>query len=157
MAFRSRYSNLVKGRTKLKSRSGWEDCIKLSFNNTGTKYCYEPLDNDGKKIKIPYIIRGNYELDFVLLDNYIFVEAKGYLDREGELKMRGVKEVNPSLDIRFAFQNAHGKMQGKKMLRWQWAEKYGFKWSHAGVPDSWKKEPVCEANKQFLIQNGFKP
>ena len=89
---------------------------------------------------IPYILKGKYLPDF-LLPNGIYVEAKGYLDAATCRKMLAVKVANPSLDIRFVFQNANGKRNKRsKIKNWEWAEKHGFQWSEGTIPLAWWKE-----------------
>ena len=54
--------------------------------------------------------------------------------------MLAVKTANPSLDIRFCFQNAKTKLsRGKKrsLSYGQWATKNGFPWCHKTIPADW--------------------
>ena len=90
---------------------------------------------------IPYIMRGSYLPDFIILKNGIIIEAKGYLDTASCKKMLAVKRSNPDLDIRFVFMDANGKRNKKAKLRnWEWAEKHNFPWAEGTIPEAWLKE-----------------
>lgn len=96
--------------------------------------------------KIPYTVpesHHKYTVDFTL-PNGVFVEGKGILaDYEERRKYVLLKEQNPSLDLRFIFQDPNKKCGGMKMTHAEWAVKYGF--PYCGINDtaqiiSWAKE-----------------
>lgn len=117
----------------IKFRSMFEESIWDAAGRSA-KLAYEPEF-------IPYIMRGAYLPDFIILKNGIIVEAKGYLDTASCKKMLAVKRTNPDLDIRFVFQNANGKRNKRaKLKNWEWAEKHGFPWAEGTIPEAWLKE-----------------
>lgn len=145
--FQSRYANL-NGLTKSGHRSKFEDNVVLALQQVKAKHTYEP-----KEAKITYTVQATYAPD-IMLANYLLLEVKGWFKPEDRRKMAAVKESHPTLDIRFIFQNAYSPIsKGSKMQNWSWAEKYGYKWSHAGIPVAWINEPICETNKQFIELN----
>ena len=117
----------------MKFKSQFEKDIWEAAKRSRRKLVYEPY-------YIPYVIKGSYNPDFVL-PNGIIVEAKGYLDAAACRKMKAVKASNPSLDIRFVFQNPNGKRNRRAKLRnWEWAEKHGFPWAAHTIPLAWWRE-----------------
>jgi hypothetical protein len=121
----------------LRFRSKFEETIWDAAGRSA-KLAYEPEF-------IPYIMRGAYLPDFIILKNKIVVEAKGYLDAASCKKMLAVKRSNPNLDIRFVFMNANGKRNKRAKLRnWEWAEKHGFPWAEGTIPEAWLKERPIE-------------
>jgi hypothetical protein len=55
--------------------------------------------------------------------------------------MLAVKAANPTLDIRFVFQNANGKRNKRAKLRnWEWAERTDFLGLKALFRLAWWKE-----------------
>lgn len=114
-------------------RSGFEEDVWKAAKRSRKQLAYEPGF-------ISYVIKGSYLPDFQL-PNGIIVEAKGYLDAAACRKMKAVKASNPSLDIRFVFQNPNGKRNKRaKLKNWEWAEKHGFPWAAGTIPLSWWKE-----------------
>jgi hypothetical protein len=126
-----------KSKSLINFRSKFEETIWDAAGRSA-KLAYEPD-------YIPYIMRGSYLPDFIILKNGIIIEAKGYLDAAACKKMLAVKRSNPDLDIRFVFQNANGKRNKRAKLRnWEWAEKHGFPWSEGTIPQEWLKEKKPE-------------
>ena len=118
--------------SKQKYRSKFEAGIAATLNKNKVAFSYESLD-------LKYILSCSYCPDFIL-SNGIIIETKGYLSKEDRRKMLAVKEANPSLDIRFCFQNAKTKLsRGKKrsLSYGQWATKNGFLWCHKTIPADW--------------------
>ena len=118
--------------SKQKYRSKFEAGIAATLNKNKVAFSYESLD-------LKYILSCSYCPDFIL-GNGIIIETKGYLSKEDRRKMLAVKEANPSLDIRFCFQNAKTKLsRGKKrsLSYGQWATKNGFLWCHKTIPADW--------------------
>ena len=117
-------------------RSKFEAEIAATLTKKEVSFRYESLD-------LKYIIRGTYKPDFILSQNGIIVETKGFLSPEDRRKMVAVKAANPSLDIRFCFQNANTKLsRGKKrsLSYGQWATKNGFLWCHKTIPTQWYEQ-----------------
>jgi hypothetical protein len=114
-------------------RSNFEESIWDAATRSRQKIEHEPH-------YIPYVMKGSYLPDFIL-ENGIYVEAKGYLDAAACKKMKAVKASNPHLDIRFVFQNANGKRNKRAKLRnWEWAERHGFEWAEGTIPKEWFDE-----------------
>lgn len=117
-------------------RSKFESEIAAILTKKKVSFSYESLD-------LKYIIRGTYKPDFILNQNGIIVETKGFFSPEDRRKMVAVKAANPSLDIRFCFQNANTKLsRGKKrsLSYGQWATKNGFLWCHKTIPTQWYEQ-----------------
>ena len=115
-------------------RSNFEESIWDAATRSRQKIEHEPH-------YIPYVMKGSYLPDFIL-ENGIYIEAKGYLDAAACKKMKAVKASNPHLDIRFVFQNANGKRNKRAKLRnWEWAERHGFEWAEGTIPQEWFNEP----------------
>lgn len=94
---------------------------------------YEP-------VKLQYTVTKNYIPDFVINPGYgnvIFLEVKGFLRYEDQVKMRAVKAHNPDLDIRFYFSNDR-KVHGSKLTNSEWCAKYGFPCYIGKLPKEWK-------------------
>ena len=118
--------------SKQKYRSKFEAGIAATLLKNKVAFSYESLD-------LKYILSCSYCPDFIL-DNGIIIETKGYLSKEDRRKMLAVKAANPSLDIRFCFQNAKTKLsRGKKrsLSYGQWATKNGFLWCDKTIPSEW--------------------
>jgi len=96
----------------------------------GVPYSYEPL-------RIPYVKQHYYLPDFYINEEY-FIETKGRflgIDRKKHLLVR---EQNPDIDIRFAFQNPKARLnKHSKTTYGEWCEKHGFQWCGKKVPRSW--------------------
>lgn len=91
--------------------------------------------------KLKYAIIKNYIPDFVITTKSgkkIYLEVKGYLRQEDQMKMRYVKMANPELDIRFFFPQ-NNKVQTSKMLNSDWCKKYGFDYCIGKIPKGWFK------------------
>jgi hypothetical protein len=118
-----------------KTRSTFEKTVLSELDREGIHYLYEPD-------KIVYQVERYYVPD--LLINDIYIELKGYFREDAQRKMRAVKAQHPDLDIRFVFQNSKATIQGakkrkdgSKMTCAEWADRYGFIWSHLRVPKEW--------------------
>jgi hypothetical protein len=94
---------------------------------------YESTDLD-------YVIRKKYVPDFTLTDKdgrITYLEVKGWFRIEDRIKMRAVKDTNPSIDIRLVFDKDNKLGKHSKMTYSMWAEKYGFPWAVGNVPKEW--------------------
>lgn len=92
----------------------------LAAKLLGKRGEYEP-------VKLQYTVTRSYIPDFVVMQGGkpVFIEVKGYLRYEDQVKMRSVKECNPDLDIRFFFP-ADKRVAKSKLLNSEWCKKYGF-------------------------------
>ena len=110
-------------------KSGFERTLAAQIKKSKIAFEYEP-------IKLEYVIKHNYNPDFVLA-NGIIIEAKGYF-RKGDIpKMRAIKAAYPDLDIRFVFMDADKKIPGQKTTHGQWAERHGFPYASGSIPADW--------------------
>lgn len=77
----------------------------------------------------------------LLLSNGIYIELKGRLRPDDEVKLLGVIRDNPNIDLRIVFQNANNKCERRKKMRYRdWADKHGIKWAHGSIPLHWIRE-----------------
>jgi len=86
-----------------------------------------------------YLKKHRYVPDFHLTGNRdIFIEVKGRFLPSDRSKHLLIREQNPSLDIRFAFQQPTHKIRpGSKTSYAGWCDKHGFKWCGMTVPKAW--------------------
>jgi hypothetical protein len=120
--------------SKQKYRSKFEAGIAATLLKNKVAFSYESLELD-------YILSCCYKPDFIL-NNGIIIETKGFLSKEDRRKMVAVKTANPSLDIRFCFQNAKTKLnpRKKKSISYgAWATRNGFLWCDKTIPSDWYK------------------
>lgn len=111
-------------------RSKFERQIASQLSKAGVRFEYET-------IKLGYVRQCSYTPDFIL-PNGVIIEAKGFFKASDRTKMLAVREANPSLDIRFIFQNAKVKLSRNSRTSYsQWAERHGFKWAQGNVPGEW--------------------
>ena len=107
--------------------------------NSTVKFEYE-------KTVIEYVMPPKkYKPDFTFkkkAGGLMIIEGKGYFTSSDRTKMKLVKDQNPTLDIRFLFQNANNKLRrGSKTTYAKWAESNGFPWAEGiNLPKEWVKE-----------------
>jgi hypothetical protein len=83
-----------------------------------------------------------YKPDWVLLDNGIIVETKGWFPSEDRTKHKLVKASHPDLDIRFVFSRSASKIGKKSSTTYaMWCDRYGFIYADGSVPQAWIDEP----------------
>ena len=90
--------------------------------------------------KLSYVKTGIYLPDFKIIKpdgTYLYIEVKGVLDVDTQVKMRAVKECNPDVTIAFLFQRDNLIRKGGKMRYSGWCDKYGFDWAIKEVPERW--------------------
>jgi len=114
-------------------KSGFERTLAAQLNAAQIDWKYEAQ-------KIDYTLQGEYNPDFLLVRSGILIEAKGLLDRESKRKMVAVKKQHPELDLRFVFMQNDKKIPGTKQTHGQWAERNGFPYAEARIPESWLNE-----------------
>lgn len=114
----------------------FEERVIGDLSNRGVSFEYEPD-------KITYSVERQYIPDLRLSDT-LYVELKGYFRQDAQRKMKAVKAQHPELDIRFVFQNATSTIQGakkrkdgSKMTCAEWADRNGFVWAEATIPEEW--------------------
>lgn len=116
-----------KSKPKGKFRSTFEHTINKTMpKKRGVKITYESHS-------ISYSIPRVYNPDFTVTlpsGKTFFIEVKGWFRTEDKVKMRCVKECNPTLDIRFVFPT-----RNKKDIKW--CEKYKFPYAIGAVPREW--------------------
>jgi hypothetical protein len=131
-------------------RSGLEERINQELASRG-------VDGQYEKHKLEYVTpakRHRYTPDFVLPNN-IIVESKGYFTPADRQKHLDIRDSNPSLEIRFVFDNPSNKLRkGSKTSYADWCDKNGFKWARKSVPPAWLEEddwpplPIPQGNKK---------
>lgn len=98
--------------------------------------------------KIAYTIPASahtYTPDFVITfkdsGKKLYIETKGRFLTEDRQKHLHIKRDNPSLDIRFIFQNPHAKISSSSKTTYaDWCNKHGFRWGSKNVPKEWLLE-----------------
>ena len=146
-------------KVELAHRSGFEDRIVGRLSERGIRYVYEPAalayEQPVKKRK--------YWPDFVLLDNGIIVEAKGWWPSEDRGKHLLVKDQYPELDIRFVFGRPSTRIS--KRSRTTYADYVSgknprkFVWPYAAetIPDEWVAEEAPPEKLARLRELGLIP
>lgn len=89
----------------------------------------------GRKAKyevdvLEYYLPKKYHPDFTVVSKdgtKTYIEVKGYLRYEDQVKMRAVRVAHPDKDIWMWFPKDQ-KVHRSKMLNSEWCEKYGYKW-----------------------------
>ena len=116
----------------------FEERVISDLTERGVPYKYEPE-------KIAYTVERHYIPD--LLINQMWVELKGYFRQDAQRKMKAIKAQHPDMDIRFVFQKADSPIQGakkrkdgSKMTCAEWADRQGFVWAEATIPEEWLNE-----------------
>lgn len=123
---------MKKSSKTLALKSGFERTLAAQLSHSGVEWAYEA-------VKVPYILNGEYNPDFLLKKSGILIEAKGLLDRESKRKMVAVKKQHPELDVRFVFMQAEKRIPGTKQTHAQWADRNGFPWAEGKIPEEWLK------------------
>ena len=67
----------------------------------------------------------------------LYIEVKGYLDRDSQRKMLAVKECHPNETFVFLFSKNNPIRRGAKMRYSDWCKKHGFDFEIGGVPERW--------------------
>jgi hypothetical protein len=118
-----------------------EGGLELKVGNSllarGVNFAYEAYT-------FPYTKPSKYEADWVLLDNGIIVETKGWFPSEDRTKHKLVKQAHPDLDVRFVFSRSATKIGKKSSTTYaMWCNRYGFLYADGDVPQAWIDEPPC--------------
>lgn len=67
----------------------------------------------------------------------LYIEVKGYLDRDATRKMLAVKDCNPDKEFVFVFAKDNPIRRGARMRYSDWCKKHGFDCSIGKVKDEW--------------------
>lgn len=112
---------------KKKTRNKFEKKIATQLRRSKREFKYESE-------KIPYVIAGHYNPDFVVTTptGKIYLETKGYFRPEAKRKMVAVKRQHPELDIRIVFYSYRAAYE-------KWAIKNGFRYAFEKIPIDWLK------------------
>ena len=134
-------------------RSGLEERTAAYLEQKGVAFEYEE--------KTVHYVRparpARYTPDF-LLPNGIIVETKGRFVTDDRQKMILIKDQHPELDVRIVFSNPNTRISKQSKTTYaMWAERYGFPYAKAVIPDSWLNEPTNEASIAALVNAGIKP
>lgn len=112
-------------------RSKAEASFASDLAKRGVRFEYETL-------KLDYTISAKYIPDFKI--GNMIIEYKGRLTAADRRKMICVKRDNPTLDIRFVFQNPNLPIRkGSRTTYGMWATANGFKWASKVIPNDWIK------------------
>ena len=83
-----------------------------------------------------------YWPDFIIQrsdGSLLFIEVKGYLDRDSQRKMLAVKECHPQSTFVFLFAKNNPIRKGAKMRYSDWCKKHDFDFSIGEIPERWLK------------------
>ena len=106
-------------------RSGLEEKVADLLVTLGVDYEYE-------ETSYPYTIQHQYTPDFVLPNNGVILEVKGYWDPPSRRKIRQVIKDNPEIDLRMVFQDPYKRISKKSKTTYaKWCERYGILWCAA--------------------------
>lgn len=89
--------------------------------------------------RLTYMKPGHYKPDFVYTrknGSKLYIEVKGFLRYDDQVKMKAVKANNMDLDIRFMFPQDK-PVHRSKMLNSEWCQKYGFPYTIGSIPREW--------------------
>jgi hypothetical protein len=122
-----------------------EDTLADHLRSAGVNFSYESF-------RIPYTPKPkNYTPDFLLLDNGIVIESKGYFDSADRAKHLLIQAQYPLIDIRFVFARAQNRIGKKSTTTYsRWASDHGFQWAEGRIPDTWLHEPPNTASLQAI-------
>lgn len=126
-------------------RSRFEAAVVSPLVARGVQLVHRP--RHGKKgTGIPFrLIEEREYFPDVELPNGIYVEVKGYFDKQSRDKLLAVKRQHPHLDIRIVFQRLKDRLKGAggkslKTTVGDWAAEHGFPCAEGAIPDAWIQE-----------------
>jgi predicted nuclease of restriction endonuclease-like RecB superfamily len=111
-------------------RSGLEEVVARMLPKARTTF-------EGEKLV--YFLQKNYIPDFIIKKpdgSKVYLEVKGYLRYEDQVKMKAVRIANPDLDIRFYFPKDQ-KVHTSQMLNSEWCAKWGYPCAIGKIPRGW--------------------
>jgi predicted nuclease of restriction endonuclease-like RecB superfamily len=90
---------------------------------------------------LPYVLAERiYVPDFKVTrsdGSVLYIEVKGYLDRDSIRKMLAVKECHPDKTFVFLFSKNNPIRKGAKMRYSDWCNKHGFDFAFEELPEEW--------------------
>ena len=115
-------------------RSGLEEKVADLLVQLDVDYEYE-------ETSYPYVIEHSYTPDFVLPNNGVILEVKGYWDPPSRRKIRQVIKDNPEIDLRMVFQDPYKRISKRSKTTYaKWCERYQILWCAAHcIPVDWLK------------------
>ena len=115
-------------------RSYFESLVGAKLAEDGSIVRYET--ERVRYVKAPAI----YTPDF-LLPNGIMIECKGWFKPADRAKHLLIRKHNPTLDIRFVFENSQNKLsKSSKTTYAKWCSVHAFKYADKRVPLAWLEE-----------------
>ena len=90
--------------------------------------------------EIPYVLENNYNPDFKIVKedgSVLYIEVKGFFDRDDRRKMLAVKAQYPDTRICILFLRDNKLDKRSKTTYSQWAEKNGFEYAVGELPEEW--------------------
>lgn len=114
---------------KLFTRNKFEERIDASLRDAGLDYSYE---SEALAYTLP---PRRYIPDFVINGTLgkIYIECKGHFRPEHKAKMKAVKKLHPTLDLRIIFYRTSKQNE-------RWAIKNGFPYAISSIPEAWLEE-----------------
>lgn len=112
-------------------RKGLERLRRNIRANFKIRYESETLD---------YVIRKKYSPDFIIEredGSLLYIEVKGYFDRDAVVKMNAVIEQHPDKEIVFVFQNDRPIRKGAKKKYSDWCRERGVDFAINEIPERW--------------------
>lgn len=124
------------------------DKFKSQFERDGYQQILNLIDRHKAHVSyevshFKYDLPHRYTTDFTLIGENgkeIYLEYKGRFTSRDRTKLLQVKKQHPEADIRLVFMQDQKLYKSSKQRYSDWADKYGFLWSHRKVPYEWIKE-----------------
>lgn len=90
--------------------------------------------------EIPYVLENNYNPDFKIVKENgetLYIEVKGFFDRDDRRKMLAVKAQHPKIRICILFLRNNKLDKRSKTTYTEWAQKNGFEFAVGEIPVEW--------------------
>ena len=109
------------------ARKKLKKSFKFNYEDCSFKYVLEP------RVYWPdfQIVRSD--------GSVLYIEVKGYLDRDSQRKMLAVKQCHPNETFVFLFAKNNPIRRGAKMRYSDWCKKHGFDFSIGIIKEEWLK------------------
>jgi len=95
-----------------------------------------------EEVKLEYTLKKHYTPDFQITrsdGSIIYVESKGYFDRDARTKMLAVKDQHPDKVFVLLFEQDNSLFRKSKTRYSDWARQHGFDYSVQEIPERWYK------------------
>lgn len=141
MTFRKKNNKKARTYRGTEYRSEWEVTVRKGLSRLKRKL-RSKAKIDYERDTLPYVIERNYTPDFTITKedgSVVYVEAKGYFDRNAMTKMHNVIEQHPDKEIVFLFSNDRPVRKGSKTKYSDWCEKRGVDYAINEIPERWFK------------------